>query len=112
MTAEARGRARCFNYRYLSRTLSAISRPSIRGVIAVPKNDRTVSQRDDGQWANKKDGASRATSLHNTQKQAADAARDALKRTGGGELKIKGEDNRIRAKDTIPPAVDPRRTKG
>lgn len=78
----------------------------------MPKNDRTVSQRNDGQWANKKDGSQRASSLHNTQKQATDAARDALKRTGGGELKIKDEQGRIRAKDTIPPAKDPRKSKG
>lgn len=78
----------------------------------MPSKGRTVSQRDDGQWANKKDGAERASSLHDTQKQATDAARDALKQSGGGELKIKGEDGRIRAKDTIAPAKDPRRTKG
>jgi hypothetical protein len=78
----------------------------------MPRNDRTVSQRDDGQWANKKDGMQRASSLHNTQKQAADAARGALMRSGGGELKIKNEDGRIRSKDTIPPAKDPRRSKG
>jgi hypothetical protein len=78
----------------------------------VPRNDRTVSQRDDGTWANKKDGGERASSLHNTQKQAADAARAQLRDTGGGELKIKNEDGRIRSKDTIPPAVDPRRSKG
>lgn len=75
-------------------------------------NGRTVSQRDNGQWANKRDGAGRATSLHNTQKQAADAARSALRQTGGGELKVKGEDGKIRAKDTISPAKDPRGTKG
>jgi len=78
----------------------------------MPRNDRTVSQRDDGQWANKKDGMQRASSLHNTQKQAADAARGALMRSGGGELKVKNEDGRIRSKDTIPPAKDPRRSKG
>lgn len=78
----------------------------------MPTNDRTVSQRDDGSWANKKDGAQRATSLHNTQKQAADAARAALKQSGGGELKVKNEDGRIRSKDTIAPAHDPRRSKG
>ena len=78
----------------------------------MPRNDRTVSQRDDGQWANKKDGGDRATSLHNTQKQAADAARAQLKNTGGGELKVKNEDGRIRSKDTIGPAGDPRRSKG
>ena len=78
----------------------------------MPKNDRTVSRRDDGQWANKKDGSQRASSLHDTQKQATDAAREALKRTGGGELKIKDESGKIRAKDTMPPARDPRRSKG
>lgn len=73
---------------------------------------RTVSQRDNGEWANKKDGGERASSLHKTQKQAADAARKALRQEGGGELKVKNEKGQIREKDTIPPAKDPRRTKG
>jgi len=67
------------------------------------KNDRTVSQRPDGSWANKKDGGDRASSLHDTQEAAAEAAREQLRATGGGELKIKGEDSRIRIKDTIAP---------
>lgn len=75
-------------------------------------NNRTVSQRDDGRWANKKDGAERASSLHNTQAEAAKAAREALKSSGGGELKIKGQDGKIRAKDTIPPKRDPYPPKG
>jgi hypothetical protein len=78
----------------------------------MPKNNRTVSQRPDGSWANKLDGAQRASSLHDTQAQAAAAARAQLKATGGGELKIKGEDNHIRAKDTIAPAKDPFPPKG
>lgn len=78
----------------------------------MSKNDRTVSQRPDGQWANKKDGASRATSLHKTQRQAIDAAREGLKGSGGGELKVKGEDGKIRSKDTIAPARDPYPPKG
>lgn len=71
------------------------------------KNDRTVSQRPNGEWANKRDGADRATSLHKTQKQAEDAARRQIRQDGGGELKTKGEDGRIRSKDTIKPATDP-----
>jgi hypothetical protein len=71
------------------------------------KSDRTVSKRADGSWANKRDGAERAGSLHDTQKAAADAARDMMRKTGGGELKVKGEDGKIRSKDTIPPARDP-----
>ena len=71
------------------------------------KNDRTVSKRPDGTWSNKKDGNERASSLHDTQGRAGQAAKDMLKNSGGGELKIKGEDGRIRSKDTIPPGNDP-----
>lgn len=73
----------------------------------MARNDRTVSRRPDGQWANKKDGNERASSLHDTQREAERAARQALVESGGGELKVKGEDGRIRSKDTIPPAHDP-----
>jgi hypothetical protein len=73
----------------------------------MPKHNRTVSQRPDGSWANKKDGAERASSLHDTQAQAVKAAREQLKASGGGELKIKNEEGQIRAKDTIAPAKDP-----
>jgi hypothetical protein len=73
----------------------------------MARNDRTVSRRPDGQWANKKDGNERASSLHDTQREAERAAHRALVESGGGELKVKGEDGRIRSKDTIPPAHDP-----
>lgn len=73
----------------------------------MAKNDRTVSRRSDGSWANKKDGNDRASSLHRTQREAERAAKDMLKRDGGGELKVKGEDGRIRSKDTIAPGNDP-----
>lgn len=76
------------------------------------KSGRTVSLRDDGKWANQRDGGQRATSLHETQKQAADAARQDLKSQGGGELKIKNEAGKIRQKDTISPAKDPYPPKG
>lgn len=67
----------------------------------MAKNDRTVSKRNDGQFANQRDGGQRATSLHRTQGEAVKAARENLINQGGGELKIKGEDGKIRAKDTI-----------
>jgi hypothetical protein len=73
----------------------------------MARNDRTVSRRDDGQWANKKDGNERASSLHATQTAAAKEAARMLHESGGGELKIKGEDGKIRSKDTIAPANDP-----
>jgi hypothetical protein len=65
------------------------------------RNDRTVSPRPDGTWANKKDRAERAASIHQTQAEAAAEARRMLLDSGGGELKIQRENGRIRSKDTI-----------
>ena len=67
----------------------------------MKRNDRTVSQRPDGSWANKKDGAKRAASLHDTQAEAAAAAKAMLENSGGGELKIKNQHGQFRSKDTI-----------
>jgi hypothetical protein len=64
-------------------------------------NDRTVFRRPDGTWANKRDGAGRPATVHDTQRDAAGAARHNLLNSGGGELKVKGLDGRIRSKDTI-----------
>lgn len=69
--------------------------------------DRTVFQRDDGTWANKRNDAERASSVHTTQREAAESARQMLENQGGGELSIKGRDGQIRSKDTIPPGNDP-----
>lgn len=74
--------------------------------------DRTVFRRSDGTWANKRNDASRASSVHGTQKEAQDAARQMLKNQGGGELATKGVDGKIRDKDTVAPGNDPRRVKG
>lgn len=73
----------------------------------MSRNDRTVSKRPDGTWVNKKDGNDRASSLHDRQRDAQRAAHGMLERSGGGELKVKGEDGRIRSKDTVPPGNDP-----
>ncbi len=71
------------------------------------KNNRTVFKTEDGRWANKLNGATRASSLHDTQAQANKAAKEMLKKAGGGELTTKGERGKIVSKDTIPPAKDP-----
>lgn len=73
---------------------------------------RTVSRRTDGTWANKKNGAKRASSTHRTQAEATKAAREALRKEGGGELTVKGVDNKIRSKDTVPDGNDPYPPKG
>lgn len=64
-------------------------------------NDRSVFRTSDGKWANKRHGASRPASLHNTQKEAEFKAKEMLRRSGGGELNTHGVDGRIRSKDTI-----------
>ena len=71
------------------------------------KEQRVISKREDGQWANKKAGNEKASSLHKTQAEAEAAARKMLKNEGGGELITKGVDGKIRSKDTIAPAKDP-----
>jgi hypothetical protein len=52
----------------------------------MSENDRTVFKRDDGSWANKRDGAGRPANLHPTQRQAVGAAKQNLLNSGGGEL--------------------------
>lgn len=64
-------------------------------------NNRTVSKRDNGSWANKRNGTTRASDLHATQQQAIDAAKQQLLNSGGGDLTVMGRDGQIRSKDTI-----------
>lgn len=73
---------------------------------------RHVVRRPNGTWANKIAGADRASSLHDTQAEAIDSARDALRQSGGGELVIHGTGGKIRQKNTIPEAHDPYPPKG
>lgn len=74
--------------------------------------DRTISKRPDGTWANKRNDANRASSIHSTQKSAEDAGREMLKNQGGGELTTKGVNGQFRNKDTIAPGNDPFPPKG
>ena len=69
--------------------------------------DRTVyRRRADGKWLNKMNDASKASSTHDTQKEAVSSAKQMLSKNGG-ELVIKGKNGKIRSKDTIPPGNDP-----
>lgn len=71
------------------------------------KQDRTVYRREDGKWVNKRNDSDRVTSVHDTQADAINAARQNLQNQGGGELTTKGLDGRFRSKDTIKPGNDP-----
>lgn len=53
----------------------------------------------DGQWAVKRQGAERASSVHETQAEAWSEARR-LARGSGGEALLQAEDGRIRARNT------------
>lgn len=69
--------------------------------------DRTISKRPDGNWENKRNDAERASSLHKTQREAIQEAKEMLGNQGGGELTTRGVNGRIRSKDTIAPGNDP-----
>src|SRR5258705_5444075 len=62
-----------------------------------------VVPRNDG-WIVRKEGTSRPTSVHQTQRDAVDAARK-IARNQSGELVIHGRDGRIRDRDSY--ATDP-----
>lgn len=62
----------------------------LHNIHVVPRNEG---------WVVRKEGASRATSVHHTQRDAVDAARE-IARTSHGELIIHGRDGRIRDRDS------------
>ncbi len=68
--------------------------------------DRTVSPRPDGRWADKRNDAGKAAGIYDQQQQAIDASRGHLKNQGGGELTVQNRRGQIRRKDTIAPGND------
>lgn len=64
------------------------------------------------QWVGKRDDASRASVVADTQAAAYNATRDLSARNGGGEINLHGVNGQIRDKNTISPAKDPRSSKG
>lgn len=69
----------------------------------MKNNGRSVFRRADKTWANKRNDAERASSVHSTQAEANAAARRMLKSNGGGELTTMGRKGTIVSKDTIAP---------
>ena len=70
-------------------------------------NSRHVVPRPEGGWAVKKPGSSKPESVHRKQSSAEDAAKQQVRREGGGEVRIHGTDGRIRDSDTVAPGNDP-----
>ncbi len=73
----------------------------------MSNKDRTVYRRNNGDWVNKRNDADKASSVHSTQKEAENAAKEMLRNQGGGEVTIQGENGRFRDKDTVKPGNDP-----
>jgi len=71
-------------------------------------NTRHVVPHPEG-WANKKGGAERASSVHDTKREAEATAREQSKREGS-ELVVHGKDGQIQRKDSH--GNDPRNIKG
>lgn len=71
------------------------------------KNDRYVQKRPDGKFEVVKPHHERASAVTDTQRQAEQRAKEIVGKAGGGEVKIKNEQGRIRDSDTVSPARDP-----
>jgi len=69
-------------------------------------NNRIVYRNENHQWANKPIGSGRASSLRDTQREAAVAAKGMLQSQASGELITKGLHGKITSKDTIPSRDD------
>lgn len=68
--------------------------------------DRYVIKHPSG-WAVKAPDSERASSVHSTQREAEQAAKQTVRNLGGGEVRIQGLDGRWRDSDTVPPGNDP-----
>lgn len=66
----------------------------------MTKNNYWVSPSDDG-WRAKREGATRAAGVFETQRGAENYARSILQNNGGGELITQSLHGPIRSKDTI-----------
>lgn len=77
-----------------------------REVLAVT-NRRFVGPHPDGGWQIKAPGADRASSRHETQREAEERAKEIVTNLGGGEVTIQDRHGRIRDSDTVPPGNDP-----
>lgn len=69
--------------------------------------NRHVVPNAEGGWDVKAPGAKRASSHHDTLREAEQQAKKTVGNQGGGEVLIHGQDGRIRDKDTVAPAKDP-----
>lgn len=70
------------------------------------KNDRFVVKHAEG-WAVKKANAERASSVHDSQKEAEHRAKEIVENLGGGEVRIQRRTGAFRDSDTVENGNDP-----
>ncbi|UEM04727.1 DUF2188 domain-containing protein [Skermanella rosea] len=70
------------------------------------KNDRFVTKHPEG-WAVRAPGADRASSVHQTQREAEQRAKETVRNLGGGEVRVQGRDGKWRDSDTVASGNDP-----
>lgn len=66
-----------------------------------------VVKNPSGGWEAKKEGSERSSSHADTQREAEVDAKRFSSNSGGGEVRIHGEDGKIRDSDTVAPGNDP-----
>lgn len=72
----------------------------------------TVSRnKQTNRWDAKRDHAKRASASVSTQKEAEKLAKKFSANNGGGEVRVKGLNNKYRDPDTVKPGKDPKRSK-
>ena len=76
----------------------------------MPEQRHVIKHGD--RWAVKKPGSPRVSSQHRTQEAAEKRAAQILRRAGGGERVVHGEDGRVRSKETVGRGNDPVASKG
>jgi hypothetical protein len=89
----------------LNKKIGSESESTVR-VTRNTSKDRTVYRQSDGSWVNKRSDSGIISSIHASQKEAENAAREMLKNQGGGELTVEDTDGRIRSVNTVNPAID------
>lgn len=71
------------------------------------KNNRHVVPNPKSGWDVKAPGSKRSSSHHDTQADAERRAKEIVRRSGGGEVRIHERKGRIRDSDTVAPGNDP-----
>lgn len=70
-------------------------------------NYHVVPNSESSKWEVIKEGADRASAIEETQDEAEITAKKLCASSGGGEVRIHGEDGQIKDSDTVPPGNDP-----